>query len=102
MMISKIEHSTSKDKRFTITMSDGKRISFGQKNPVNGTYIDHQNKELRKRYLSRHLANRAEKYLIDNLIPSPALFSAYLLWSLPSDKLTTLNENVKYLNALLH
>jgi hypothetical protein len=28
----------------------------------------------------RHLGNKKEKYLIDHLIPSPSLFSYYLLW----------------------
>lgn len=100
-MIIKLEPSSVKDKRFTATMSTGERISFGLKDAKNGTYIDHKNKELRKRYLARHLANKREKYLIDNLIPSPALFSAYLLWSYPSDKFTSINDNVNYLNSML-
>jgi hypothetical protein len=32
-------------------------------------------------YWLRHLGNKKEKELIDNFIPSPALFSAYLLWN---------------------
>lgn len=100
-MIAQIEPSKAKDKRFTITMTDGKRINFGQKDPINGTYIDHKNNELRKQYLARHLANKKEKYLIDNLIPSPSLFSAYILWSYGNNKITTIKGNIDYLNSLL-
>ena len=100
-MISKIEHSTAKGKRFLITMDDGRRIHFGQKDPKTGTYIDHKDKSLRARYLARHLANPRERKLIESLTPSPALFSAYLLWAYPDDKLTTLKANAEYLNDLL-
>jgi hypothetical protein len=34
----------------------------------------------RDAYWDRHYANATEKKLIDNLVPLPALFSAYLLW----------------------
>jgi len=35
---------------------------------------------LRANYWKRHLANRTEDERITNLVPSPALFSAMLLW----------------------
>jgi hypothetical protein len=40
------------------------------------------------------MPNHKEKYLIDNLIPSPALFYAKILWGNHS----SLNENLKELN----
>jgi len=39
------------------------------------------------------MPNPEEKYLIDNLIPSPALFYAKILWGNHS----SLNENIKEL-----
>lgn len=44
------------------------------------TYIDHHDIIKRTNYRKRHYANPKEKYLIDNNIPSPALFSYTLLW----------------------
>lgn len=99
-MIEKVGRSSAKGKRYVITLEDGRRINFGQKDPKSGTYIDHGDKTKRSAYLARHLANERERELIETLTPSPALFSAYLLWSYPSDKLTTLRENVDYLNEL--
>ncbi len=99
--IAKLVPAVAEGKRFTAIMSDGKRINFGQKDPVNGTYIDHHNKDLRNKYLARHLANKREKYLIENLIPSPALFSAVILWSYPDDKITSVRKNVEMLNNAL-
>ena len=51
----------------------------------------------RENYLKRHLANKIENKLINDLIPSPALFSAFLLWG-PS---TNLEENIKQKNILM-
>ena len=47
---------------------------------------------------SCHLANKIENKLINDLIPSPALFSAFLLWG-PSKNL---EENIKQLNNLMN
>ena len=41
-------------------------------------------------------ANEKEQNLIENLIPSPSLFSAYILWGWSTD----IKENIKYLNNL--
>jgi hypothetical protein len=57
------------------------------------TYIDHQDKKKRAAYLARHLGNKSENRLICNLIPSPALFSATLLWG----NNTSLFDNLKEL-----
>jgi hypothetical protein len=45
---------------------------------------------------ARHYGNDTERKLIDNLVPSPSLFSYYILWG-PS---TSIEANVKYLNSL--
>jgi len=42
------------------------------------------------------MGNPREQYLINNLIPSPALYSAYLLWGLHTD----IQSNIDYLNGL--
>jgi hypothetical protein len=41
------------------------------------------------------MANKTELNLITNLVPSPSLFSDYLLWNTPN-----LDENIKILNEL--
>ena len=65
MQIIKIDPSEKKDKRFIVTLDDGRKFDFG--------------------------------LLINDLIPSPALFSTFLLWG-PS---TNLEENIKHLNNLM-
>lgn len=85
-------------KRFRITLDlDGKEKhwDFGAKS--GRTYIDEGNELKRTNYLKRHLANPAERNRIENIIPSPALFSAVLLWGHSTD----LIENIKHLNSLL-
>ena len=95
MQIIKIDPSEKKDKRFIVTLDDGRKFDFGLK--TGQTYIDHHDKVKRENYLKRHLANKIENKLINDLIPSPALFSAFLLWG-PS---TNLEENIKHLNNLM-
>jgi hypothetical protein len=98
-MITDIKPSPLKYKRFraTIKMHDNtiKEIDFGLKG--GSTYIDgnRTNKE-RLNYLTRHLANPTENKLINELIPSPSLLSAYLLWG-PTKNL---QKNVDELNKL--
>ena len=93
-MIIKIEKSPIKNKRFRVYMDNGKHYDFGLSN--GRTYIDHKDSVLKKNYLKRHLANPIERELISNLVPSPALFSAFLLWG----KYTDLQKNIDYLNNL--
>lgn len=100
VQIKDIRPSNVQGKRYVASMDDGRRFHFGLSNPKIGTYIDHKDATLRKNYLARHLANKREKQLIDTLTPSAALFSAYLLWSYPDEKITTLEENVALLNRL--
>lgn len=82
------------NKRFVIVF-EGKRYYFGS--PTGSTYIDHGDKLKRENYRKRHYANPTEKYRIDNLIHSPALFSMYLLWG----DSTNINTNLKTLNKLM-
>lgn len=100
VQITKIERSNRLSKRFKAILDNGQEFHFGQEfadntHPI--TYIDGASKEKRDNYLKRHLGNRIEANLIQNLIPSPSLFSFYLLWNTNS-----LNENVKILNKLLN
>lgn len=92
--IIKLENSEVKNKRFKVTLSNGDVYNFGL---LGGkTYIDEGNKEKRLNYWARHLANPVEEYRINKLVPSPSLFSAYLLWGESSD----IKENVRNLNKL--
>ena len=75
-------------------MDDNEIYHFGFKNGQN--YIDHNDIKKRDYYFKRHMANHTENELIINVIPSPALFSAILLWG-PHK---TSQENAKYLNDL--
>ena len=54
--------------------SNGKTTKFGQTNPKKGTYIDHNDKELKKNYIKRHL-----KDLRTNDPSRPGYLSLFLL-----------------------
>jgi hypothetical protein len=92
--------SPKPNKRFRITLDlsgTGDKIKhwdFGAKS--GRTYIDEGNEVKRANYLKRHCANPTERTRIENVIPSPALFSAVLLWGHSTD----LIENIKHLNSL--
>jgi hypothetical protein len=94
MKIINITDSPKKNKRFRVYMDDGKHYDFGL--DTGSTYIDHHDKQKRLNYINRHLGNMREKKLIDNLVPSPALFSMALLWG----KYTNIDDNIKYLNRM--
>ena len=94
-MIVEITNSPNKNKRYRVILNNDKHYDFGLKDGE--TYIDHKDTIIRKNYWARHMANKSEKKLITNLIPSPALFSAMILWG-PHK---TLKENVITLNKLL-
>ena len=93
-MIVSISPSPLKHKRFRVLLTSGKHYDFGL--DIGRTYIDHNDENKRKAYWSRHYVGR-EKELIDNLTPSPALFSAYILWGNHTD----LYENIDELNKVL-
>ena len=94
--------SKTENKRFEITLNVDDQeytFKFGDKN--GSTYIDHGDVKKRDAYRARHYANKVEKYRIDNLVPSPALFSWKLLWGDRTDLLDNLIElqrefNYKY------
>ncbi len=93
-MIQEVIISPLKTKKYRAIMSVGSKIDFGLKG--SSTYLDHHDKTKRHNYRVRHLANDREKYLIQNVIPSPALLSFYLLWNTEN-----LEHNILYLNQLL-
>ena len=78
----------NESKRFKAYFSDGKTARFGQTNPKKGTFIDHQDKQLKKNYLKRHL-----KDLETNDYQRAGYLSMFLLWNKP-----TLNESIKDFN----
>ena len=45
----------NESKRFKAYFSDGTKTRFGQTNHKTGTFIDHQDKQLKKSYIKRHL-----------------------------------------------
>lgn len=93
-MITKITNSPVQFKRYRVYMDNGKHYDFGFKG--GSTYIDHHDKKKRLNYWKRHLGNPTEKTLIENLVPSPALFSSMLLWG----EYDTIEQNAFFLNEL--
>ena len=92
MKIIKLEHSQLKSKRFRVYLDNNKHFDFGLK--TGQTYIDHRDKMKRDNYRKRHYNSSREQPYIINLVPSPALFSYYLLWG----ESTSINQNIKTLN----
>jgi hypothetical protein len=86
--------SDKEKKRFKVVLNNGKMYYFGSRGSQ--TYIDHHDKQKRDAYLKRHTASPLEKNLIINMVPSPALFAATLLWG-PHE---SLDDNIKYLNTV--
>ena len=94
-MIESIDHSPLKNKRFRTVLSDKRHFDFGLMGAQ--TFIDHGDFQMRENYRKRHMSNVREKYFIDNYIPSPALFSYYILWG----ESKNLETNVTELNKKL-
>jgi hypothetical protein len=94
MKIIKIINSPRKNKRFRVFLDNGEKFDFGL--DTGKAYIDHGNKKKRDAYIKRHLGNETERYLIENLIPSPSLFSAFILWGNNTD----LIKNIEKLNKM--
>ena len=71
--------SDRKEKRFkaVFTYQDGKTRTthFGLKNPKGGTYIDHQDKDIRRRYRARHKQDLKTKDYT-----RAGFLSYYILW----------------------
>jgi hypothetical protein len=78
IQITKISKSTNKNKKYVATLNNNKQIHFGLEG--SNTYTDSATIQTRENYLKRHLANKIEKHLIDNLIISPSLLSYYITW----------------------
>lgn len=76
-------------------MTDGTHYDFSL--DKSDTYLDHKDKHLRDNYRARHLSNPSEAKLINNLIPSSALFAYYITWG----DSTNVIDNIKTLNRLL-
>lgn len=94
-MILEVVSSPIPLKRFRATVKTLKGIKqydFGLRGGQ--TYIDGASDQQRTNYMLRHYP--VEERLIENLVPSPALLSAFLLWG----KYRTLKENILRLNAL--
>ena len=75
-----IKNSNAKNKRFTAIFTDNnfkKTIHFGQKNPKIGTYIDHNDKEIRKNYRARHEVREKKFY---NSPLHASTLSRFILW----------------------
>jgi hypothetical protein len=89
-----LQNSPRQNKRYRVYLKDGSYYDFGLKGAQ--TYIDHYSQIKRRNYWRRHMGNPREQYLINNLIPSPALYSAYILWGLHTD----IQSNIDYLNGL--
>jgi len=94
VQIIEVKKSNRKGKKLKAIFSDGNVIHFGLEDSQ--TYTEGASKEKRDNYLKRHLGNKTEKNLIENLIISPSLLSAYLLWLTPS-----LENNIDILNKML-
>ena len=94
VQIIKVEKSQVKGKKYVATFDDGKKINFGS--DVSTTFVEGATQIKRDNYKKRHLANAVEKHRIENLIPSAALLSYYLLWNT-----NDLQNNIKILNNKL-
>ena len=97
--IIELTKSPKDSKRFRIVLNiDGKQRHWDFGAPSGSTYIDHCDKTKRANYLKRHLANPIERERIENAIPSPALFSAILLWGNSTD----LTDNIVELQQMFN
>ena len=94
--IIKLIKSKRQNKRYRVYLENNDHYDFGL--DTGKTYIDHQNITKRDNYRKRHLGNDTEKHLIKNLIPSPALFSYYILWGDSTD----INKNINILNKMFN
>ena len=78
----------NESKRFKAYFKDGTITKFGQTNPKTGTFIDHQDKQIKKNYIKRHL-----KDLETNDYKRMGYLSMFLLWNKE-----TLKDSVKDFN----
>lgn len=95
MKIVKLINSPRKEKRYRVFLNDGSNFDFGLLGAT--TYIDGASNETKDNYWKRHMGNNTENNLINKKIPSPSLFSAYLLWG----ESRSIKQNIKLLNKIL-
>jgi len=95
-----IEPSPRQNKRFRAVFEDGKKINFGLKDGQ--TYIDHKDAAKRNAYWRRHIGNIKERELIQNMIPSPSVLSAFILWNKENmdDSVRDLNRHWYYMERM--
>ena len=92
-MLKSVVEINEKNKRYKAYFTDGTTTKFGQSNPKIGTYIDHNDKTLRKNYIKRHL-----KDLSTNDYTRAGYLSLFLLWDKPTlkESISAYNERIKY------
>jgi hypothetical protein len=95
MKIIRIIESPIKHKRLRAFLDDDSHVDFGLKDA--STFIEHKDIKKRLNYWQRHYGNKTERHLIDNMIISPSLFSAYILWG----PYPNIKKNVEWLNHRL-
>ena len=97
--ILEVINSPRQNKRFRVMINqDGKVKHYDFGLDTGSTYIDHADDAKREAYWKRHLGNPKEEELITHLVPSPALFSAALLWGDSED----ITENIVALQKLFN
>ena len=94
IQVVEIKPSRVKNKRYTVTLNDGRRFSFGAEHGQ--TYVDHHSIQLRTAYRKRHFGSSKEKPLLENLTPSPSVLAYYTSWG----RYETIDQNIQYLNRL--
>lgn len=97
-MIVDVKESPVHGKRYrAYIMNKRKQIQYFDFGFLGGkTFIDGRTEEERMNYWKRHMGNKTEEKLITNLIASPSVLSAFLLWGKSRD----LQKNIKTLNDL--
>ena len=88
----KCVEEVNESKRFKAYFTDGTTTRFGQTDPKKGTFIDHQDKELKKNYIKRHL-----KDLETNDYKRAGYLSMFLLWNKENlkDSIKDFNRRIK-------
>jgi len=92
-MLKYIEEINEKNERYKAYFTNGKTTKFEQSNPKIGTYIDHNDKTLRKNYIKRHLRD-----LETNDYTRAGFLSLFLLWNKETLKESTRDYNKRIKN----
>ena len=88
----KCVEEVNESKRFKAYFNDNTTTKFGQTNPKMGTFLDHQDKELKKNHIKRHL-----KDLETNDCKRAGYLSLFLLWNKETlkDSMKDFNRRIK-------